>query len=267
MITSSSNGRIKWVMSLLEKAKIRRKEEQFVAEGMKMFLEAPRELIREVYVSQDLLNNSNDSDLVLKTKEKLKDVPYEVVSSEVFRKMSDTVTPQGILSVIRFIAYERKDLLTQSSPLLLILENIQDPGNMGTIFRTAEGAGVNGIILSKDCVDIYNPKVIRSTMGSIYRVPFLVVNDLYEEMNSLQEEGVILYAAALKDSFEYDAFDYRTPTAFLIGNEGNGLKDETVLACNNTIRIPMEGMVESLNAGVAASILSYEAYRQRRNGK
>ena len=155
MITSSSNGRIKWVTSLLEKAKIRRKEELFVAEGMKMFLEAPRELIREVYVSQDLLNASNDSELVLKTKEKLKEIPYEVVSSEVFRKMSDTVTPQGILSVLQFISYERKDLLTQSSPLLLVLENIQDPGNMGTIFRTAEGAGVNGIILSKDCVDIH----------------------------------------------------------------------------------------------------------------
>ena len=265
MITSSSNGRIKWVTSLLEKAKIRRKEELFVAEGMKMFLEAPRELIREVYVSQDLLNASNDSELVLKTKEKLKEIPYEVVSSEVFRKMSDTVTPQGILSVLEFISYERKDLLTQSSPLLLVLENIQDPGNMGTIFRTAEGAGVNGIILSKDCVDIYNPKVIRSTMGSIYRVPFLVVNDLYEEMTKLQEEGMILYAAALKDSLEYDAFDYRLPTAFIIGNEGNGLLKETIAACDKTIRIPMEGRVESLNAGVAASILSYEAYRQRRN--
>ena len=106
-------------------------------------------------------------------------------------------------------------------PLLMVLDNLQDPGNLGTIFRTAEAAGVTGILLSKDCVDVYNPKVIRSTMGAVFRMPFLYVEDLPEKIKELQKENIKTYAAHLRGENAYDEEDYTTGCAFLIGNEGN----------------------------------------------
>ena len=137
-------------------------------------------------------------------------------------------------------------------PLFLVLEDLQDPGNMGTIFRTAEGAGVDGIFMSTNCVDIYNPKTIRSTMGSVYRVPFVIAPDLQDVFAWFKKQGIRSYAAHVGG------------TAFLIGNEGNGLTDATAGQADCLIRIPMKGQLESLNAGVAAAILMYEASRQRR---
>ena len=147
----------------------------------------------------------------------------------------------------------------------MVLENLQDPGNLGTIFRTAEGAGVSGILMNRGCVDIYNPKTIRSTMGAIYRMPFLYTDDLPRAVTGLKSREIPVFAAHLGGTLSYDETDYRNGCAFLIGNEGNGLTDETAVLADTYIRIPMEGQVESLNAGVAASLLMYEAYRQKRN--
>ena len=147
----------------------------------------------------------------------------------------------------------------------MVLENIQDPGNLGTILRTAEGAGVNGILMSRDTVDIFNPKTIRSTMGSVYRVPFLYVEDICETVRELKNKGISAYAAHLKGIGSYDEQDYTKGTAFLIGNEGNGLTDELADLADTYIRIPMYGKVESLNAAIASAVLMYEAQRQRRN--
>ncbi len=143
------------------------------------------------------------------------------------------------------------------------MEDIQDPGNLGTIFRTGEGAGITGVIMSKGTVDIYNPKVVRATMGAIYRVPFVYLEDLEKVIRQIQIDGAV-YAAYLDGAIDYDAIDYEGNIGILIGNEGNGLKKETVRLADACIRIPMEGKVESLNAGPAAAILMYEVYRQRR---
>ena len=145
----------------------------------------------------------------------------------------------------------------------MVLEDIQDPGNLGTIFRTAEGAGASGIILSEGCVDIYNPKTVRATMGSLYRMPFIYSHELSETIGKLKAAGLTVYAAHLKGERSYDEIDY-SDSAFLIGNEGNGLKDETAALADTYIRIPMEGSLESLNASVAASVLMYEHYTARR---
>ena len=151
-------------------------------------------------------------------------------------------------------------------PLLMILEDLQDPGNLGTILRTGEGAGVTGIILSKNSVDIYNPKVIRSTMGSVYRMPFYYTSSIQEEILPwLREKKITGYAAHLEGKNSYDQEDYTKGTAFFIGNEGNGLSRELSQKADIWIRIPMEGQVESLNAAMASGILMYEASRQRRN--
>ena len=147
---------------------------------------------------------------------------------------------------------------------IIILESLQDPGNMGTIVRTAEGAGATGIIMNSTTVDIYSPKVVRSTMGSIFRVPHLIVKDLGATINELKDQyGVSVYAAHLKGQQYYDSFDFNKPTAFMIGNEGNGLTDESSALATSYLKIPMEGQLESLNASVAASLLMYETHRQR----
>lgn len=180
MITSASNTRIKKVAALNQKAKERRQEGRYVVEGVKMFLEAPEEEIEEVYVSEGFHNPACDR--------KLNGLHAEQVSEEVFRKMSDTSTPQGILCVMKRKQYTPDDLLQAATPLLMLLEDIQDPGNLGTILRTGEGAGIDGVIMSRDTADIYNPKTIRSTMGSIYRVPFLYVPSLSDMIAELKQK-------------------------------------------------------------------------------
>lgn len=255
MITAASNSRIKRLVSLQRKAKARKEEGVFVAEGTKMFLEAPDERIREVYVSESFLRDCPCRERLMRT-------GYEVVEDSLFSRISDTCTPQGILCVVKQLRYDIRQM--RETDFWLVLENIQDPGNLGTMLRTAEGAGVGGVIMSRDTADIYNPKVIRSTMGSVYRVPFLYVGNLEEALRKLAEEGVHLYAAHLQGEHNYTQEDYRQKTAFLIGNEGNGLREETLRLAQTYIRIPMAGRVESLNAAVAAAILMYEAAAQRR---
>ena len=146
----------------------------------------------------------------------------------------------------------------------MVLDNLQDPGNLGTIVRTAEGAGVTGIIMSRDTVDIYNPKTIRSTMGSVYRMPFFYVEDILEFLEDLRGQGIRTYAAHLDGANNYDEESYKGACAFLIGNEGNGLRYEVAKKADIWIKIPMYGQVESLNAAIASSILMYEVSRQRR---
>lgn len=261
MITSTVNPKVKKLVSLKQKSKLRHAERVFIVEGAKMFLEAPLQQIKKVYVSEGFLAKN--------APEKLKKVQYEAVSDEVFQKISDTQTPQGVLCVMKMPEYTLSDLLQtkKKAPLLVALEDIQDPGNLGTIFRAGEGAGIDGVIMTKTTVDIFNPKVIRSTMGSIYRVPFLVAEDLSQTIRELKKNGVRVYAAHLDDSADYDTCDYTVPTAFLIGNEANGLKRETADMADSYIKIPMKGQVESLNAAVASSVLLYEAARQRRKGE
>lgn len=259
MITSTTNSKVKRLVALSQKAKARREEDVFIVEGPRMFQEAPKDWIKEVYVSESFLAKN---DKVL-----LENIRYEVVSDEVFKKISDTQTPQGVLSVLKKPHYDLEQAINNAKenvPLFVILEDIQDPGNLGTIMRAGEGAGISGVIMTDKTVDLFNPKVIRSTMGSIYRVPYYVVNGLDEAIDRLKENDVMVYAAHLEDSIDYDKKDFKKPTAFLIGNEGNGLKRETADRASEYIKIPMLGQVESLNAAVATTVLMYEAARQRR---
>lgn len=258
MITSTQNEKIKHAAALQQKAKLRKEESLFVVEGGRLFLEAPISLVREVYVTEAFLKNADEA-----MKKRLADTGYEEVSEQVFAKISDTKTPQGVLAVLAKQTYQREELL-RDIPLLLLLENIQDPGNLGTMIRTAEGAGVTGVILSPGCADLCQPKVVRSTMGSLFRVPVYQTDDLQREIRFLQENKVKVYAAYLEGSACYDAVSYREGCAFLIGNEGNGLTRETVLTADARVKIPMAGKLESLNAGVSAALLVYEAARQRR---
>ncbi len=258
MITSSSNPRMKYIVQLNKKARTRYKERVFVVEGIKMCLEAPRAQIQEMYVSEGFLADGRNREL-------LEGYSYETVADSVFSKVSDTKTPQGILSLVRMPEYTLEDLLGQN-PHLLVLESIQDPGNLGTMMRAGEGAGVTGVIMDKGTVDIFNPKSIRSTMGSLFRVPFYITDNLPGTVGALKGRGVAIYAACLGGKQLYDEPDYSRPCGFLVGNEARGLSPGLMDLADSYIRIPMEGRVESLNAAVASAILMYEASRQRRQG-
>lgn len=272
MITSAANSRMKQLVQWRQKPKERKKAGVFVVEGIKMFEEVPEAWLREIYISESLekkLQQPGDTyagrdNNGKSIPDKLNRLGYETVSDELFRKISDTQTPQGILCVLTCPRYKLSDLMQGENPLLVVLEDLQDPGNLGTIVRTGEGAGITGVILTKESVDIFNPKTIRATMGSVYRVPFLYVDDIQETLSCLQAHGVAVYAAHLKSNTCYDSFSYTKGTAFLIGNEGNGLKEETAKQADHYLKIPMAGRVESLNAAIAASLLMYEAAGQRR---
>ncbi len=260
MITSSSNARVRQVAQWQAKARERRQAGIFLAEGFKMFGEAPWEAVREVFISQEALERVRARPELFG---KLERTGYETVTEDVFRRMSDTQTPQGILCVIKRPEHRLEELLAAPKPLLMVLENLQDPGNLGTVVRTGEGAGVTGVILGAGTADLYSPKTVRATMGSIYRVPVIRVEDLVGTVRLLQERGIRTYAAHLQGRDYYEGFSFREGTAFLIGNEGGGLSEELAAAAGERIRIPMEGQVESLNAAVAAALLMYEAHRQR----
>lgn len=259
MITSTSNAQVKSLVQLQKKSKARNEADVFVVEGIRMFREVPREKLKKVYASESFFDKNADEI-------REKNAPVEILSDRVFETVSDTKTPQGILCLVSRSHYSVEEIFSDQNTnhkLLMVLEDIQDPGNLGTIFRTAEGAGVDAILMSKGCVDIYNPKTIRSTMGSIYRMPFVYCEDLIPVIERLKEHQICTYAAHLEKSVPYDRPDYTRGTAFLIGNEGNGLSPELTKAAQQMIRIPMGGKLESLNAAIAAGILMYEARRQR----
>lgn len=261
MITSSSNNKVKQIVQWQKNARERDRAGVFLAEGFKMFEEVPEGSLVEAYVTQEALDKLQALPAL---REKLDGIHWEVVADNVFAKMSDTRTPQGILFTVRQPDYRLEELLEAPAPFLVLLENLQDPGNLGTILRAGEGAGITGVIATRDTVDVFHPKTIRATMGSVFRVPFLYTEDLGQMMAELHKRGIHTYAAHLEGRRYYDDFSFREGTAFLIGNEGNGLRRETAELAEEYVRIPMEGKVESLNAAVAASLLMYEVHRQRK---
>ncbi len=254
MITSLANQQIKQILKLQKSAAYRRKQGLFIVEGIRMFKEVPRHLAKQVLVTEECYEGHSKL---------FEGLPFELVSSKVYKAISDTMAPQGILVVAKQLSYTWEQVTAGEKPALILLEHLQDPGNLGTIIRMAEGAGITGIILSKDTVDIYNSKVIRSTMGSVFRVPFLYVEDVIKSAELLNQQGICTYAAHLQGEELY-SYDYTKGSCVFIGNEGNGLSDGLTKEARYKLRIPMEGKVESLNAATAATIISYEMLRQRR---
>ena len=254
MITSLSNPQAKHIAMLQKKAKYRSEHGQFVAEGVRMVSETPKELLDRVYLSEGFTPDRTLGEWLAGKR-------TEVLSEKVFRELSQTQTPQGIMAVVRMRRQNVDDLLSGSS--FLLLETVQDPGNLGTILRTAEGAGMDAVFMNRSCVDIYNPKVVRSTMGSLYRVNFAYVDDFSGLIGRMKDRGICIYAAHLKGMHPYFEADLSGRCAFMIGNEANGLSHEIAALASDYIKIPMAGQVESLNAAMAAGILMYEMRRQK----
>lgn len=185
MITSTSSSHVKHVISLLSKARERKKNKEYVVEGVRMVSEVPADLLVKIYMSERFHSNNPEYVHELVKKQGISSDSIEIVADNVFDRMSQTQTPQGIMAVVRMKDSSISDMLTDN-PLLILVENLQDPGNLGTILRMGEGAGVTGVIMSSNTVDIYNPKTIRSTMGSIFRVPLYMCRILAMQFHSVR---------------------------------------------------------------------------------
>lgn len=206
--------------------------------------EVPKGLLKEVLISDQM------TDL-----EPLDCPDVEVVERTVFKQISDTVHPQGILAVVQKPCWREEEVLAQKGGRVLLLDGIRDPGNLGTMIRTAEAAGVKAVYMSPDCVDLFNPKVIRSTMGSIFRVPVFSA-ELTAVIRRLTEKGTCVYATSLAAQKSFRDVDLQS-AGIIIGSEANGISDEVLRIVPEHIKIPMAGQVESLNAAVSAAILMF----------
>ncbi|MBC7959867.1 MAG: RNA methyltransferase [Vallitaleaceae bacterium] len=258
MITSLQNTKVKNVCALNGKQKLRNEEGLFIVEGKKMLEECPAARVVEVYAIESFWKENSVF------MERFDPSNCFMVSEAVLKQMSDVMTPQGILGVIRQSRLTFEALVWERPSLFIALENLQDPGNVGTIIRTAEAVNATGVFLSKGSVDIYNPKIVRSTMGSIFRVPIVENVDLTQVVLTMKQKQVKVYAAHLEGSQFYDDFQYYTDTCFLIGNEGSGLTKTLTELASDRVKIPLLGQSESLNASIAAGVLLYEVIRQRR---
>ncbi|MBO4375030.1 MAG: RNA methyltransferase [Lachnospiraceae bacterium] len=240
-----TNRQYKEIRALIERGSARKKTGLFTGEGERFFEEIPESLIETVVVSGTYHEKHPDTDAY-------------VLNDEAYRKLCDTKHPQGILAVIKKPETGKEAGISfgNDEGTAVVLEGIQDPGNLGTIIRTAEAAGAACVIMDRNTADIYSPKVVRSTMGSIFRVPFFYTDDLKETLTGFQKRGIKLYAADLSGE-DMRGITLEKKRAFVIGNEGAGLSKEISDLCDRKIRIPMKGKVESLNAAVAAALLMY----------
>lgn len=255
IITSSSNGQIKHLKELQNKAKTRRETGTFVAEGRKMAEEAcGLGIARHLYLSESYAAEAGTA--------WTGGAPCTIVADSVLKDAADTMNPQGVLAIVEQPVWPMEEILSRDSLRLLILEDVRDPGNLGTMMRTAEGAGIDAVIMSKGTVDLYNPKVVRSTMGSIYRVPYQYRDDFPALLQELKDRGITLLAAHLKGQSYHDEITYPDKVGVLIGNEANGLTDTAADLANLYVKIPMAGKLESLNAAVAAALLMYQMRRK-----
>lgn len=273
-LTSRQNGLVKYIRSLAQR-KVREREHCFVAEGVRLLEEALQTMekggpfiLETVLVSEGLRQNEREQQLIkaLQTA----GVKLCSVTAELMEGLSDTVSPQGVLGVVRRTQLElgqpadnTAKFSAKEPPLLLILDRIQDPGNLGTLLRTAEAAGVTAVWLLKGTADPFSPKVLRATMGSIFRVP--IVTDVEASaVQGLRNQGVCLLAAGVEAAaLPYYEADLSKPLALVLGNEANGLADWLKMASDQLVTIPLAGAVESLNAAVAGAVILFEVRRQR----
>ena len=251
LITSKDNSKIKEIKKLKEK---KYRKTAFIVEGIKMLKEAISE---KAEIDTIIIREDTELDFKLDSELEKKVIH---VTKNVFETISDVVSPQGVLVVINKKIDEKK--ISKHADYILALDGIQDPGNLGTIIRTADSANIKQILVSKDTVDSYSPKVVRSTMGAIYRVKIIECEDLAKTLKSLQTTGFEIVTTDLHtDKSIYD-MNYNKKIV-VIGNEANGVTPEIKKLSNYRVKIPMLGKTESLNAAVATGIMIYEYVRQK----
>lgn len=257
LITSRENPLVKEAAALVRDKKVRRDTGLFVAEGARACFEAVKsnaEVLR-VFITEEA--EKKYSEYARPLVNEAPEVLY--ISQSVAEKIGETKSPQGIFAVCR-AAQKLPDF--EQDGVFVLLSELQDPGNIGTILRTCEAMNVRGVLLCS-CAEVYSPKVLRSTMGCLFRLPFAVLSSTEEGLHLLHKHGITAYAAALSsDALSLPKVSFAKRSCIIIGNEGNGLSEATIAACDKTVMIPMPGRAESLNAASAAAILIYSTTLQ-----
>lgn len=260
-ITSTSNSRIKHFRSLLANRKDRRRERLFVIEGVRLVEEALQTGARLANVLYDPvhLGDTERGRAILEAVHDQHGV-YAAMP-EVIAATTDTVTPQGIVATVHW-----PELAPHGTGIQLVLDAVQDPGNVGTLLRTAEAVGVTDVVCTRGTADVYSPKVVRSAMGAHFRLP--IQQDLdWDAVDDALAAADNIYCADASGRMPYYAADWRQPSILIIGNEANGVSDDARHRATKSIMIPMAPAVESLNAAIAGSVILFEAARQRRLGR
>ena len=258
IISSKDNEIIKNIRKLKEK-KYRDLENSYMIEGIKLIKEAIEEnaVIKQIVMCEEFSDEEIDKDTMFE----LARHNLIYVTKSVFNIITDVKTPQGIIAVVE---KKKNEDASYKEDIIIALDDIQDPGNLGTILRTADSANLKQIIVSKNTVDVYNPKVVRSTMGAIFRINIVEADNLKEELENAKTHGYKIMVTTLDAKKNIYNADY-SKTVIVIGNEANGVSKEIKDIADEKVIIPMLGKTESLNASVAGSIMIYEYVRRKLN--
>jgi TrmH family RNA methyltransferase len=263
MITSRTNPKIKEIR-LLKQAKHREARGEFFIEGVRLVEEALAEAasVRQVLYSPRLGTTPRGERLLAEARRKFQGAEWNEVEEETLASISDTRSPQGILAVLKKRAWAWKDMESGKGPVVCFHE-LQDPGNLGTIFRVLEAGGGAGIVLTSGSVDPYNPKVLRASAGSFFRLPFLIFSSPEAVLRELRSRGYRVWTASATGPSSFWEVDFAQPAAILLGQEGGGLPEEWQAQADGALAIPMAPKIDSLNVAMAAGLIVYEAFRQR----
>ncbi len=250
MITSASNQLVKHIKKLQTKKAYRFECGEFVIEGVRQIFDA-KKYITKVVADENFEVDTSEFNC-----------PVEIVSSKIFSSLSETDSPQGILATAKINLSCEEDILKKDG-FYVFCDSVRDPGNLGSIIRTSDAAGVDAIILSNTCVDLFNPKTVRSTMSSIFNVPVCISGDSIKTIDFFKNNGVnIIGSSPHCDKLIYNE-NYKSSVMLVVGNEANGISDEVLTCCTSCVKIPMAGNAESLGVAAASAVFIYEAFRQR----
>lgn len=254
LITSAQNPRIKRLLTLQQKSSQRRAEGRFVVEGVRELqhaLEAGYE-VDSLFVCPSLFTQEWDMPCV----------PIFEVPESLYQRIAYRGTTEGVVAILHTKSTTLSDLPLSASPLLVVLERVEKPGNLGAVLRSADAARADAVIVCDPLTDLYNPNLIRSSIGAVFTVPCVACTSA-QCIDFLKQRGITILTAQLQDSELYYDTDMRGPTAIVMGTEATGLTDPWRKAADRHIRIPMLGRLDSLNVSVSAAILLFEAVRQR----
>lgn len=257
-ITSVNNALVKAVAELKQK-KYRQERQLYIAEGLRTVEEAiTSNTVEQIFYTAI----EDDRTRTVLEAAAAKTIELYCVSQQVMKKISDTESPQGIIAVCRMQSLKLEQLFAKGE-MLLVLDRVGDPGNVGTMLRTADAAGIGGVVLLKGCVDIYSPKTVRSTMGSLFHIPVFTGADEALFIKASKRAGYELLVTTLDGADNLYKADLRGRIAFVMGNEANGVTESLMQEADKRVFIPMQGKAESLNVAMAAGIVMFEALRRR----
>lgn len=260
-LSSRDNRTIKAILSLSE-PKVRKQEQAFLIEGTKMVEEALRDRlgVRQVIASPSLTQHQGRGIIKLA---KTSGVHILWISERLMDSVAESKTPQPVLAVVEMRTHEEDELLDHPAGLIVLCHHLQDPGNLGTIIRTAEAAGAAGVAVGQNSVDPYHPRTVRASMGSILRLPVVRIKDSRDFLRKCRGGGFQTAAMALTGERTVFEADWTRPTALLFGQEGAGLPADLLEDVDLQVRIPMAEQIDSLNVATSAAVVLYEALRQR----